>query len=247
MSKSTKEFKAALGSAIRRARNRDQLSLAQLGERVGVTGATISNWELGRTQVDPAKLKQIEKVLGKLDSDDAADDGLSSFGAWLLAQRTKQELTINELATKAKVSWRTIWLLETGATQNPQPKTREALEKALQSALPEDLADELRDEQTIEGIGEMIDFDPHSDEDRPTVGGIYVFYDVSQRPIYVGEGQNIRKRIRDHQEKFWFKSPIVQSASYIQVEDVDMRKKVERILIKFLKSNAVINRQHVER
>jgi excinuclease UvrABC nuclease subunit len=96
-------------------------------------------------------------------------------------------------------------------------------------------------------MGSLEDFDPHDDEDLPTEPGIYVLYDISQRPVYVGEGKNVRKRIRDHQEKFWFKRPIVETASWIRVADDTLRLQIETLMIKFLKSNAVINKQNVDR
>jgi len=68
-----------------------------------------------------------------------------------------------------------------------------------------------------------------------------------ERPLYVGEGGNIRNRIKDHAQKFWFKAPIVDTGAYIRIDDVELRKKVETLLIKFLKSNAVLNKQNVER
>jgi hypothetical protein len=45
----------------------------------------------------------------------------------------------------------------------------------------------------------------------------------------------------------WFKSPIVSTAAYIKIEEGGLRKKIETILIRFLKRNAVINKQNVER
>ena len=113
--------------------------------------------------------------------------------------------------------------------------------------LPADAAQEVAQESEIAGLGTFEDFDPHLDSDRPTGPGIYVFYDISDRPIYVGEGSNVRRRITDHEEKFWFKRPIIESASWIRVDDGTLRKQIETLLIKFLKSNAVINKQHVER
>ena len=83
---------------------------------------------------------------------------------------------------------------------------------------------------------------------RPnSAGGICVCYDISDRPIYVGQGSSIKTRIRDHSDKFWFGPPIVETGSYVQIDDKDLRVKVETLLIKFLKSNAVINKQSVER
>lgn len=74
-----------------------------------------------------------------------------------------------------------------------------------------------------------------------------MLYDISERPIYVGQGSDIRNRIRAHQEKFWFKRPIVETAAYVKIEEKNLREKVEKLLIRFLKSNAVINKQNVER
>jgi hypothetical protein len=74
-----------------------------------------------------------------------------------------------------------------------------------------------------------------------------VLYDISQRPLYVGQGKVIDKRIRDHNDKFWFRSPIVETASFVQINSRELRERVEAVLIKFMKNNAVINKQHVDR
>ena len=57
----------------------------------------------------------------------------------------------------------------------------------------------------------------------------------------------MRRRISEHGEKFWFKPPIVESGSYIEIADKRLRKQIETLLIKFLKSNAVLNIKNVER
>jgi hypothetical protein len=93
----------------------------------------------------------------------------------------------------------------------------------------------------------LTDFDPYDDRNLPSVAGVYVFYDVSERPIYVGKAATISNRVKEHKDKFWFKFPIVDHAAYIPVSDEKVRHQIEQVLIKFLKSNAVINRQSVER
>jgi hypothetical protein len=140
-----------------------------------------------------------------------------------------------------------IYRIEAGVTRNLRESTRQKLENALNNQLPEDTAKEIAQEAEIVGLGKFEDFDPHDDSECPTGPGIYVLYDISERPIYVGEGGSVRSRIQDHQEKFWFKRPIVESASWIKVEDGKLRRQIEALLIKFLKSNAVINKQHVDR
>ncbi|MCK5797579.1 MAG: hypothetical protein KAI47_10370, partial [Deltaproteobacteria bacterium] len=79
------------------------------------------------------------------------------------------------------------------------------------------------------------------------VSALGTFYDVSERPIYVGKAARISRRVKEHEEKFWFRSPIVQRALYVEIKDETLRHQVEQVLIKFLKSHAVINKQSVER
>lgn len=58
---------------------------------------------------------------------------------------------------------------------------------------------------------------------------------------------NIADRLGDHGEKFWFKSPIVQTAAYIEISNKILRLQVETVLIQFLKNNAVINKNKTAR
>ncbi len=103
------------------------------------------------------------------------------------------------------------------------------------------------EDAVIPDVGTLTDFDPHDESERPAEPGIYVFYDISDRPIYIGESQSIRARVADHAEKFWFRAPVVETAAYVRIEDARLRRQVEQTMIRFLKSNAVINRQGVDR
>jgi hypothetical protein len=110
------------------------------------------------------------------------------------------------------------------------------------------LSNDRRSQYAMEmNVGDLTEFDPHDPRDYPTVAGIYVLYDVSDRPLYIGQGGSIDKRLRSHRDKFWFKSPIVESASYVRIDNKSLRERVEAILIRFLKSHAVINRKLVDR
>jgi hypothetical protein len=77
------------------------------------------------------------------------------------------------------------------------------------------------------------------------VAGVYVFYDVSGRPVYVGMSPKlpIRDRVREHYEKFWFKKPIVDRASYVEIRDENLCAQVGLILLPFLKSNVVVTQR----
>jgi transcriptional regulator with XRE-family HTH domain len=237
---------------LRRARIAAGITQTELAAKVGVTPLAVSNWESGKIAPKGESRELLRKVLGPFDSDTAAStaqttQGPTPFGVWLNRQRVAEGLSVAELSAKSQLSVPAIYNIESGRIASPRPETVRKLEKALGRELPEDAREEIREEAKIEGFGEFLDFDPYNDDDRPASGGIYVLYDVSDRPIYVGQGGDIRRRIRDHNEKFWFRSPIVQTGSYVTIEDKGLREKVEKLLIRFLKSNAVINKQNVDR
>jgi len=255
---------------IRNKRQESGLSQDALAKHVGCTGMTIGNWENGKTKPDAASVKKLEKVLGAFSSTEAEPEE-QDFGNWLRTERTTRGVTQQQLADAAKVNAVTISMIELGKISRPQRDTIQRLETALEKKYgapvptdaketsgparspakrPTSKAPEAAVSPVLEvfkGIGVFTEFNPHVDSERPRDPGIYVFYDISERPIYVGQGQEIRVRIRDHQDKFWFKEPIVESAAYIRVDDKELRNRLEEVLIKFMKSNAVLNKQKVER
>jgi len=254
------------GERMRRGRIKNAWSQSELGQKLGVTQGTISNWENGRGAPDRNQKTRLQEILGLRQSESkgasasspakqaeqaqaevAEQAGPSAFGSWLNRVRNERDLSVAELASKAGVSVPAIYNIEAGRSENPRAQTARRLEEALGKELPAEAKKEIKDEATIGGVGEFFAFDPHDKNDWPDEPGIYVLYDISERPIYVGQGSSIRKRIQDHEEKFWFKTPIVDTAAYIKIDDGGLRKKIETILIRFLKRNAVINRQNVER
>ncbi len=239
-----------IGSAMRLARKQNALSQAELATRAGVTQATISNWEIGKQEPDPDKLKKLQEILGSnfLAAGKAGQSDASSVLAeWLSRTRQQAGMTVAQLAEKSGLSVPTVYNIEAARAENPRRRTMERLEKALGRKFEKEFEDEVRQASTIEGIGEFQDFDPHDEEDWPNEAGVYVFYDISERPIYVGIAGDISDRMKGHEDRFWFKRPIVERASYIPVKDKNLRRQIETILIKFLKSNAIINKQGVER
>ncbi len=240
---------------LKTARLAEGLSQADLADKVGVTQPSVSNWELGTNEPRDAQLRKLERVLGNLSStkrdaeaeSTAGQPDSSAFGAWLRRQRTKAEKSVPELAADSGVSTVAIYNIESGKSLNPQEGTRRRLARALQTEVPAEVKTESEEEQQVQGLGSLTDFDPHDESDLPEVAGVYVFYDVSDRPIYVGKSQNIADRVAAHSDKFWFKYPIVSHGAYIEITDKKLRHQVEQILIGFLKSNAVINKQSVAR
>jgi transcriptional regulator with XRE-family HTH domain len=231
---------------LREARIRVGLSQGELAEKLDVAQPTISNWERERGEPSEEQKKILRKVLDLAEGKNSVADA-SPLAAWLTRARLAKGWSVPELAHNAGLTPPAVYRIESGGTRNLRAATRKKLENALAASVPEDTAKELAEEAEVQGLGALEDFDPHLDSDRPSEPGIYVLYDISERPVYVGEGGNVRKRIKDHEDKFWFKRPIVESASWIKVEDATLRNQIETLLVKFLKSNAVINKQNVER
>lgn len=197
-------------------------------------------------------MRKLKTILGwsrtRAKSEPSADAGeeVSSFGSWLREQRLQCELSVPELAKRAKVSAPAIYNIENGKIQNPQPATRDRIAAALRIKVPDQIVAETVESQEVAGLGPLTDFQPHDKKDWPACAGIYVLYDVSQRPIYVGKGEKISARLKVHEDKFWFKSPIVEYGSYIEVPKKELRHQLEQTLIRFLKSSAVINKQSTD-
>jgi hypothetical protein len=101
---------------------------------------------------------------------------------------------------------------------------------------------------SIAGLGALVGFEPYDDDALPVVKGVYVFYDRTKRPVYVGRAtkRTIGTRVREHAEKFWFKSPVVHAASYLEIEDEALCKQTEQVLIKFMRTHLLLNKQGVE-
>ena len=176
---------------------------------------------------------------------------VSSYAEWVREHRQSKGWSVPELADKSGVTMPSIYAIESGKTENPQKKTLDRLEKVFVAKVPAGLKEQATKEQEIYGIGPLQDFDPHLEYDLPDCKGVYVFYDISDRPVYVGKAvasdRTIKKRIVEHADKFWFKRPIVEYAAYIKVDDEKLCSQLEQMLIKFLKSNAVLNKQGVDR
>lgn len=237
------EQERAGAEQIKSARLRNNLSQKELADKLNVSQTTISNWELGRVVPDAEQQRQLSSVLGGTEPGEG-----SLFADWLKRVRQRHNLTVPELAEKSGVSPPTIYSIESGRISNPHRSTRKKLESALREQLPGDTEAEIEKTATIEGLGTLQDFNPHDKDELPDVGGIYVFYDISKRPVYVGQSKDIAGRITSgHDHAFWFKRPVVESGSYIEIKDGKLRRQIEKLLIKFLKSNAVLNQKDVDR
>ncbi|WP_245447493.1 GIY-YIG nuclease family protein [Methylobacterium sp. 17Sr1-1] len=98
-----------------------------------------------------------------------------------------------------------------------------------------------KDAITVPGLS-WADFTPSDLQTIPQLGGVYVFYDTTDRPVYVGISKtNVRRRVKDHQTRFWFKDPLVVRGAFLEIPDPELCAKIEAILIKFLGKHALLN------
>lgn len=244
-----------LADRIRQARLTEGLSQTDLAQKIGVAQPTIFTWETGAISPGQQQLAKLEEMLGVLTQPENASGQIqeqasppsNAFGAWLRKARSKKSMSVPQLANASGLSAVAIYNIESGRSLNPQAETKARIEAALNIRVPDDVRKEVADEQDIKGLGALTDFDPHNANALPRVPGVYVFYDISERPIYIGKAANIAERVSDHRDKFWFRQPIVFTGSYVEISDSEIRHSVEQVLIKFLKSNAVINKQSVDR
>jgi transcriptional regulator with XRE-family HTH domain len=239
---------AALGDRIRERRGANALSQPELAERLNVSQSLISMWERGKAVPSQDQLKRLHGILGGVLPDDGSATEAESqtpVSAWLSRAIARKDLTVGELAIKADVSTATVYNILSGRAQNPNPRTIASLENALGDRF--EAKQETREASEIEGIGQLIDFNPYDEKEIPSKAGVYVLYDISQRPIYVGKGKKISERLRDHSSRFWFKRPLVETGAYIEIPKAELRDQIETVLIQFLKNNAVINKQKTVR
>jgi transcriptional regulator with XRE-family HTH domain len=215
---------------IRENRKRLGLSQAELGERVGAHQVHVSNWEIGKAVPTPDERATLLKLFNADASAGISATPQASYGDWVSEAREAKGLNRKELAAKVGISEIQVYDIETGRTLNPRDSTRRALNNVLGPA-PRRVDQAVQKAAEIAGVGRLTDFNPHDEYDFPTEPGVYVFYDVSERPIYVGQSGSIKTRIRSHLDKFWYKSPIVETAAYVKVDDANLRKQLEETLI----------------
>lgn len=235
MKKNNQKF----GEWLRKIAEKNELTKSSIAKEAGLSLTAISHYMAGRNQAKPENEEKIRAAIAILTPQEEV-----AFGQWLRDTRIKKNISVQELSEKSKISTPALYNIENGKTQNPNLKTRQKIEAALGEGA--DIPVEEK-ENDIQNLGSLEGFDPYEINLIPTSPGVYVLYDISERPIYVGRSKNINKRIKQHSNSFWFKRPIISTGSYIVIKDDVLRNQIEEILIKFLKSNAVINKVYVDR
>jgi hypothetical protein len=135
-----------------------------------------------------------------------------------------------------------IWNIVRGNVLSPRDETRKKLAGALKIEIPAPIEAEVEEQSASIPGYEWTDFTPSDLQTIPEKGGVYVFYDITGRPVYVGMSRtNVRLRVKDHQTRFWFKHPLVVRGAFLAIADPDLCAKIEMILIKFLGQHALLN------
>ncbi|WP_422446541.1 helix-turn-helix domain-containing protein [Thermoanaerobacterium sp. DL9XJH110] len=117
----------ALGDKISLLRREKKMTLAQLAEKAGISGAYLCHIETGRAMPSLSTLKSIAAALGVCPDDLMA---ASHVGYKLKKVRCERGLTQSELAKKAGVSPGLIGQIESGRVE-PSIKTLEKIASAL--------------------------------------------------------------------------------------------------------------------
>ncbi|MDE0387625.1 MAG: helix-turn-helix domain-containing protein [Rhodospirillales bacterium] len=245
----------SIGKWIRKCRLERNWSQVELANELGVAPISIVNWESDKYVPQEANVRRLEDAFaqpfpnnGGEDIDDLEESGF--LVDWLRNARLERNMTLHDLSEASGVSVSTIISIEQGRNLNPMPSTINKLERALGESLPKETILKLEIEAQIEGLGGTGEFNPMAAGQRewPTCAGVYVLYDEGDRPVYVGETNNIAIRMEQHRrDKWWYKEPIVCSAMYIEIEDKHLRRKVEDVVIRVLKWDAVFNVQNRSR
>ena len=172
----------------------------------------------------------------------------SAFGDWFRNEMATQNLSIASLVERTGITYTGIWNIIKGNTISPRKETRDKLAAALNKTIPPVIEAEIKDQAELLPGLEWVDFTPTDLETVPQASGVYVFYDITDRPVYVGKSSyNVRNRVKDHQTRFWFKAPLVVRGSFLSIPDANLCTSIETILIKFLGKHALLNSKGVVR
>ena len=236
-------MKGEVSSWMKTNREKSGLTQTQFADKLGVYQPQVSNWERGTALPSREMLRNMSAIFG-VEPDKIP--GIMELGTWLRRTRDKLGLTQGQLAQKAGISPITISFIETGQTESPQVSTLKRLEKVL-GKLPSNLDKEVKEERTIEELEFLGPFPVNAwqenvGEDR--IPCIYVFYDELKRPVRIGETEDIRRRLKEYEQNYWwFRPPTVETFAYVIIKDPEFRHKTEKLMIKLVGENAIFNIQ----
>lgn len=100
-----------LGQNILKMRKKSGLSQEELGDKVGVTRQTISNWELDETTPNPDQLKGLSKALNT-SVDDLIENDLQNVVLSKVKLTEKQTRTIKKIGKGILIGFITLLVID---------------------------------------------------------------------------------------------------------------------------------------
>lgn len=214
------------------------LSQKELANLIGYSTSWVSQLEGGKKNLSEEVYQSILEALGYQEADG------EKFRFWLINVIVKSGLDIWDFSEAAEVEWSI--LLEV-ITRNADACDDETLRR-IEAFSGSTYKKAKGRTSSVDGYQtELVSFDVYDKSTHPDQGGVYIFYDITGRPVYIGKSQNIKRRIRDHAEKKWFLAPFVQKGAYVLIEDELLCSFVENLLIRVIGQNLVLNKQGVDR
>lgn len=165
------------------------------------------------------------------------------FSAWLGLQMEAKSLNNQRLAKLVGCHPTTVSSILDGRIENPSNEMMTKIRMALNEEVPASIVQELHERKTFANKDDVWnDFNPHDHGSIPNKPGVYALFSPTDAVMYVGKAQNVRSRISNHRDKKWFLPEIIKYGMLFHSDDDNERKKIEDILIKFLRTRAWLNK-----
>ena len=187
-----------------------------------------------------AKIVDVEGI-GTKYADKLIKAGVSSTDALLKAGATPKGR--KELAEKTGINYLTISFIENGKTQSPREATVRSLEKGL-GRMPTSVRQEIKEESAFGKLKYqgLFSVDGWKEEVNDGISCVYVLYDDTERPVRIGETEDLRRRFGEYERNYWwFRLPTVESYAYVVINDKEMRRDVERVMIRLIGDLGIFN------
>ena len=246
------------GSTLSEVMDRKGFSNSKLAEHMGVTAPAVAYWQ--KVETVPAKhVQRLVDILGPELMKGGTKPSVHTLKKKFEGLESKYRVSVQELADLAELSAPAIHNVFSGQTKSPRERTLRRLKKGLDELQAkyeegdEKLGEERQDgegsaERGNSYLGQYIKVhDRHGKAvESLDVAGVYILYGTHTvtykgedeptkfhgAPEYVGQTGNIGRRMREYEDKWWFRG--VDWIAYIEEADRAKRVRLENVLIRLL-------------
>ena len=185
----------------------------------------------------------IDKIKSGLpNQEEEIEEEEFDFAEWLKFQMEAKSLSGNRLAKLVGCHNTTISAILNRRIENPSNEMMERIRNALQEEIPEAVTNDLNEKKKFDNKNDVWDdFNPHDHDSIPNKPGVYVIQPYECCAI-CWKGTECSFKNRLPQRKKWFLEDIIEYGMLFYSDDENERKKIEDILIKFLRTNAWLNK-----